>query len=209
MKPQFQQFNLRANCCRRHARSSICDSTARLSPSPNGHALLFQKFVRLAAQRLGDTDHAGQRKIVFAAFNAADERPVHVRAFSERFLRQGHFFPIRAHVLCQSLAILVFHARQVWKKKAPSNIDVTTIAFDTRQPLRTLADSGLPIPAEPPKLRPGVSHTKPDSELPVFPKRHRNKSGRNGDSCRKILRSDESGDSSHAADAKGEPTSKR
>ena len=132
MKPQFQQFNLRANCCRRHARSSICDSTARLSPSPNGHARLFQKFVRLAAQRLGDTDHAGKRKIVFAAFNAADERPVHVRAFSERFLRQGHFFPIRAHVLCQSLAILVFHARQVWKKKAVVNIDVNTIEFNTR-----------------------------------------------------------------------------
>jgi hypothetical protein len=34
-------------------------------------------------------------------------------------------------------------------------------------------------------------------------------SGLNGDSCRKILRSDESGDSSHAADAKREPTSKR
>jgi len=43
----------------------------------------------------------------------------------------------------------------------------------------------------------------------LFPKRHRKTSGRNGDSCRKILRSDESGDSSHAADAKGEPTSKR
>ncbi len=34
-------------------------------------------------------------------------------------------------------------------------------------------------------------------------------SGLNRDSCCKILRSDESGDSSHAADAKGEPTSKR
>jgi hypothetical protein len=34
-------------------------------------------------------------------------------------------------------------------------------------------------------------------------------SGLNGDSCCKILWSDESGDSSHAADAKGEPTSKR
>jgi len=34
-------------------------------------------------------------------------------------------------------------------------------------------------------------------------------SGLNGDSCCKLLWSDESGDSSHAADAKGEPTSKR
>jgi len=37
----------------------------------------------------------------------------------------------------------------------------------------------------------------------LFPKRHRKTSGRNGDSGRKILRSDESGDSSHAAGAKG------
>jgi hypothetical protein len=43
----------------------------------------------------------------------------------------------------------------------------------------------------------------------LFPKRHGNKSGRNGDSCRKILRSDESGKFSHAAGAKREPTSKR
>ncbi len=43
----------------------------------------------------------------------------------------------------------------------------------------------------------------------LFPKRHRKTSGRNGDSCRKILRPDESGNSSHAAGAKGEPTSKR
>ena len=96
-------------------------------------ALLFQKLVRLEVQRLGDADQAGQRKIVFATFNAADERPVHVRAFSERLLRKGHFLPIRTHVLCQSLAILVFHARQVWKKKAVANIDVNTIAFNTRQ----------------------------------------------------------------------------
>jgi hypothetical protein len=34
-------------------------------------------------------------------------------------------------------------------------------------------------------------------------------SGLNGDSCRKILLSDESGESSRAAGAKGEPTSKR
>jgi len=37
----------------------------------------------------------------------------------------------------------------------------------------------------------------------LFPNRHRKTSGRNGDSCRKILRSDESGDSSHATGAKG------
>ena len=43
----------------------------------------------------------------------------------------------------------------------------------------------------------------------LFSKRHRKTSGRNGDSWRKILLSDESGDSSYAADAKGEPTSKR
>lgn len=43
----------------------------------------------------------------------------------------------------------------------------------------------------------------------LFPKRHRKTSGRNGDSGRKILRSDESGDSSHAAGGKGGATSKR
>ncbi len=43
----------------------------------------------------------------------------------------------------------------------------------------------------------------------LFPKRHRKTSGRNGESCRKILLSDESGESSHAAGAKGEPTSRR
>jgi len=43
----------------------------------------------------------------------------------------------------------------------------------------------------------------------LFPKRHRKTSGRNGDSGRKILRSDESGDSSHAAGAKRGATSKR
>ena len=43
----------------------------------------------------------------------------------------------------------------------------------------------------------------------LFPKRHRKTSGRNGDSCRKILWSDESGDSSRAAGAKREATSKR
>ena len=43
----------------------------------------------------------------------------------------------------------------------------------------------------------------------LFPKRHRKTSGRNGESCRKILGPDESGNSSHAAGAKGEPTSKR
>jgi hypothetical protein len=102
-------------------------------------------------------------------------------------LRQSHFLSIRAHVLRHPLAILVFHARQVWKKKAPSNIDVTTIAFDTRQPLRTLADSGLPIPAEPPKLRPGAFRARPDSGLAEFPKCHRNKSGRNGETYGRIF----------------------
>ena len=43
----------------------------------------------------------------------------------------------------------------------------------------------------------------------LFPKRHRKTSGRNGESCRKILGPDESGNSSHAAGAKGEPTSRR
>ncbi len=164
---------------------------------------LFQKLVRFATQPLGNANQTGQRKIVFAAFDAADECPVHVRALSERFLRQGHFFPKRAHVFCHSLAILDVHARQVWKKKAPTDIDVTTIAFNTRQPPRRLAKSELPIPVEFPKLQSGVSHTKPGSELRMFLKCHRNKSGRNGDSCCKILWSDESGDSSHVTGAKG------
>jgi hypothetical protein len=43
----------------------------------------------------------------------------------------------------------------------------------------------------------------------LFPKRHRKTSGRNGESCRKILLSDESGESSHAAGAKGKSISKR
>jgi hypothetical protein len=125
---------------------------------------LFQKLVRFAAKPLGNADQTGQRKIVFAAFDAADECPVHVRALGERFLRQGHLFPIRAHVLCHSLAILDVHARQVWKKKAPENIDVTTIAFNTRQPPRTLAKPGL-----------------------LFPKCHRKKSGRNEETCGRIF----------------------
>ena len=107
---------------------------------------LFQKLVRFTTQPFCNADQAGQRKIVFAAFDAADECPVHVRPLGERFLRQGHFLSIRAHVLCHSLAILVVHARQVWKKKAPTNIDVTTIVFNTRQPPRTLAKSGLLFP---------------------------------------------------------------
>ena len=94
--------------------------------------LLFQKLVRFEVQRFGDADQTGQRKIVFASFDAANECPVHVRAFGERFLRQGHFFPIRAHVLCQSPAILVFHARKVWRKRAVANIDVNTSVFNTR-----------------------------------------------------------------------------
>jgi hypothetical protein len=118
-------------------------------------------------------------------------------------LRQAHFFPIRAHVLCHSLAILDVHAHQVWKKKAPANIDVTSIAFNTRQPPRTLAEWGLPIPAESLKLRPGASQARPTGGLQVFPKCHRKKSGRDGESCRKILGSDESGESSRVAGAKG------
>jgi hypothetical protein len=43
----------------------------------------------------------------------------------------------------------------------------------------------------------------------LFPKRHRKTSGRNGATCRKILRSNESGDSSHAAGGKRGATSKR
>ena len=170
---------------------------------------LFQKLIRFAAKPLCNTNQTGQRKIIFAAFDTTDERPVHIRALGERFLRQSHFFPKRAHVLCHSLAILVFHARQVWKKKAPSNIDVTTIAFNTRQPLHTLTKSGLPIPVEYAELRPGDSRARSDSRLRVFLKRHRKKSGRNGERCRKILWSDESGESSQVAGAKGEPTSKR
>jgi hypothetical protein len=88
-------------------------------------------------------------------------------------LRQGQFFPIGAHVLCHSLAIRVVHARQVWKKKAPANIDVTAIAFNTRQPPRTLAELGPPIPVESLELRPGASQARPDGGLRVFPKCHR------------------------------------
>jgi hypothetical protein len=43
----------------------------------------------------------------------------------------------------------------------------------------------------------------------LFLKRHRKISGLNGESCRKILLSDESGESSRDAGAKGEATSKR
>jgi hypothetical protein len=43
----------------------------------------------------------------------------------------------------------------------------------------------------------------------LFPKRHRKTSGRNGDSCRKILWSDESGESSLAAEQKGSQLPKR
>lgn len=139
-------------------------------PSCGGqkHARLFQKLVRLAPQRLGDADQAGQRKIVFGPFNAADKCPVHVGALGERFLRQAHFFPIRPHVFCHTLAILVFHVGQVWKKKAPPDIDVKTIAFNTRQPPRTLAKSGLPVSVKFPELRPGASQA-PDSGLWRFP----------------------------------------
>ena len=104
-------------------------------PRGNGqmHAPLFQKLVRFPVQRLRNAHQTGQRKIVLAPFNAADECPVHFRAFGERFLRQGHFFSKSAHILGHTLAVLVIHARQVWKKKAPLNIDVNTIAFNTRQ----------------------------------------------------------------------------
>lgn len=190
MKLRFRQFNSRAQRRRRRARGSICDSTARFNPTAYGHARLFQKLVGFEVQRLGDTDQAGQRKIVFAAFNATDECPVHVRAFSERFLRQGHFFSIRAHVLCQSLAILVFHARQVWKKKAVANIDVNTIAFNTRQPPCTLAKWHPPIPVKSRELPPGAFHAESDTGRRVFPDCHRNrsnKSGLNGETCGRIF----------------------
>jgi hypothetical protein len=170
---------------------------------------LFQKLVGFTTQPLGNANQTGQRKIVFAAFDTADICPVHVRAFGERFLRQSHFFPIRAHVLCHTLAILIFHARQVWKKKAPSNIDVNTIVFNTRHPPRTLAKLGLLIPVESLKLRPGASQARPDSGLQVFPKCHREKSGRDRESCRKILWSDESGESSQSCGVKRGATSKR
>ena len=110
------------------------------------HAGLFQKLIRFAVQCLGDLDQAGQRKIVFAAFDAADICPVHVRPFGERFLRQIQFFTIRAHVLCHPLAILVIHARKVWKKKARSNIDVNTIEYNARQSRQSLTKSGLLFP---------------------------------------------------------------
>lgn len=102
-------------------------------------ARLFQKFVRFAIQCFGNADETGQGKIVFGAFNAADKCPVHISAFGKRFLRQSHLLPKGTHVFCQSLAILVVHARQVWEKKSPENIDVKSIAFDTRQPYRILA----------------------------------------------------------------------
>jgi hypothetical protein len=79
-------------------------------------------------------------------------------------LRQGHFLPIRAHVLCHPLAILDVHARQVWKKKAPADIDVKPIVFNTRHPPRTLAESLL-----------------------LFPKGHRKISGRNGEICGRMF----------------------
>jgi hypothetical protein len=100
---------------------------------------LFQKLVRLAPQRFGNANQAGQRKVIFGAFNAADECPVHIRTFGERFLRQGHFSPKRPHVFSHSLAILDVHAGQVWKKMAAENIDVRTIVFNTRQASLTLA----------------------------------------------------------------------
>lgn len=117
-------------------------STQQLDFAPR----LFQKLVWFAAQPFGNANQTGQRKIVFGAFDAADKCPVHVCALGERFLRQSHFFPKRAHVLCHSLAILVFHARQVWKKNPLADIDVKPIAFNTRHPPQTLAESLLLFP---------------------------------------------------------------
>ncbi len=94
---------------------------------------LLQKFVRLSSKCLGNANQTGQGKIVFGAFNAADVCPVHIGTFGERFLRQCHFFPESSHIFCHSLAILGVHAGKVWKKKAAQNIDVSTIAFNTRQ----------------------------------------------------------------------------
>ena len=102
-------------------------------------ARLFQKLIRFAVECFGDANQTGQRKIVFGAFNAADECPVHIGALGKRFLRQGHFFPVSAHVFRHPLAILVVHVRQFWTRKALKNIDVTSIAFNTRQPRRNLA----------------------------------------------------------------------
>jgi len=148
---------------------------------------LFQKLVGFAAQRLGNADQTGQRKIVFTAFDAADVCPMHIRALGKRFLRQGHFFSIRAHTLRYSLAILDVHAYQVWKKKAPENIDVTAIAFNTRQPPRTLAKSGLPIPVESLESRAGASYAKLASGIRVSHECHRKTSGRNGQRCGRII----------------------
>ena len=61
---------------------------------------------------------------------------MHVGTFGERFLRPSHFFSESPHVLCHPLAILDVHAGEVWKKKSPSDIDVTTIAYNTIQSLR-------------------------------------------------------------------------
>ena len=177
MRISSQQLDVVPRILRKRAENLFCDLTAPVGQTFPGSgqtlARLFQKLVRFAIQPLGNANQTGQRKIVFAAFNAADICPVHVRALGERFLRQTHFFPIRAHVLCHTLAILVFHARQVWKKKVPSNIDVTTIVFNTRQPPHTLAECGLPIPVESPELRPGACQAGPDGGLRVFPKCHR------------------------------------
>jgi len=97
---------------------------------------LFQKFVRLASQCLGNADQTGQRKIILGTFDATDKRPVHVGAFGERFLRQRHFFSESPHVLCHPLAILDVHAGKVWKKRGRQNIDVTAIEYNTSTPLR-------------------------------------------------------------------------
>lgn len=148
---------------------------------------LLQKLVGFAIQPLGNANQTGQRKVIFAAFNATYKCPVHVSALGKRFLRQSHLFPKRAHVLCDPLAILIFHARQVWKKNALENIDVTTIALDTRQRHCTLTKFGLPIPVESLGLRLGAF----GGRFLMTSKCHRKTSGRDGESRRKILMSDE------------------
>jgi len=129
MTISYQRFDFATRSLRKRVKKSVGDLTA-----PYWQALpvsLFQKLVRFATERLGNANQTGQRKIIFAAFDAADERPVHIGALGERFLRQGHFFSIRTHVLGQTPAILFIHAGQFWRKEGVQNIDVNTIVFNT------------------------------------------------------------------------------
>lgn len=147
MKTGFQQPDFQACPCERQ-------SCGRL----------FQKFKRFAPQRFGNTYQAVERNIVFGAFDPADICPVQVGAFGERFLRQAHFLPERPHIFRHPLAILVIHVCQVWLKKARSNIDVSTIEFNTRQSWCGVAKSGL-----------------------LFPKRHRKRLDETGSSAAELI----------------------